>query len=77
MAKKSKQPAFEDAFQRLEEIVNDLEAGKLSLEKNLELFEEGIELTNLCREQLITAEERIKVLLKDAGGNFSLGKLDE
>ncbi len=77
MAKSTKPVAFETAFQRLEQIVDALESGDKSLEDNLKLFEEGIELTRQCREQLAQAEERIKVLVKNDAGGFEVGELDQ
>jgi exodeoxyribonuclease VII small subunit len=55
---------FEDCLKRLEEIVERLEKGDLSLEESLALFEEGMKLSNSCRGELDQAEGRIEVLLK-------------
>ena len=76
MTKKQKQSSFEDAFQRLEQIVQELEEGKLSLEDNLKLFEEGIDLSENCRAELHQAEKRIKALVKQADDSFKLEDLD-
>ncbi|MFH1851201.1 MAG: exodeoxyribonuclease VII small subunit [Candidatus Neomarinimicrobiota bacterium] len=76
MAKKTKPIAFEAAFQRLETIVQQLEDGNLPLEENLKLFEEGVELTRSCQEQLTQAEEKIKTLIKQTDGSFALEDLD-
>jgi exodeoxyribonuclease VII small subunit len=55
---------FEDCLKRLEEIVERLEKGDLSLEESLALFEEGMKLSNACRGELDQAEGKIEVLLK-------------
>lgn len=60
MAKTEK--TFEEAVQRLEEIVRSLEAGKAGLDETLRLYEEGIALVRECNEKLDSAEQRIKTL---------------
>ncbi|NTW05289.1 MAG: exodeoxyribonuclease VII small subunit [Peptococcaceae bacterium] len=64
MAKKKL--VFEDAIKRLDQIVKELEDGQLSLEKSLQLFTEGIEISKFCQESLEDAEKRIYELTKDA-----------
>ena len=59
---------FESALKRLEEIVRKLEAGELSLDSTLELFEEGIKLSRFCHARLEQAERRVEILLKDESG---------
>lgn len=61
-------PAFEGALKQLEDIVQRLEKGELSLEESLKLYEEGIRLSRLCHTKLDEAEGRIEQLLKDARG---------
>ncbi len=60
-------PKFEDCLQRLEKIVNELEKGDIPLEKALQLFEEGIQLSHSCRQELEAAEGKVEVLLKQNG----------
>lgn len=62
--------AFEEAMERLEEIVGQLEKGETSLEDSLSLFEEGVRLSRFCREKLDEAEKKVEMLLKDEGGVF-------
>jgi len=59
---------FEASLEALEQIVRELERGDLSLEKSLELFEQGIRLSRECQERLNQAERRIEVLLRDNQG---------
>lgn len=59
MANKER-PSFEEALTRLEEIVEELEDESISLEKSIDLYEEGIELSKLCTETLEEAELRIQ-----------------
>jgi exodeoxyribonuclease VII small subunit len=60
-------PKFEECLQRLEQIVAELERGDLPLEAALKLFEEGIQLSNSCRQELETAEGKVEILLKQNG----------
>lgn len=56
------QLSFEEALNRLETIVQTLEAGGLTLEEALSLFEEGMRLAQICSERLDTAELKISQL---------------
>jgi exodeoxyribonuclease VII small subunit len=62
---------FEDCLTRLEQIVSQLEAGNLSLEASLKVFEEGIGLARHCARYLADAERRIEILAKDDTGALS------
>lgn len=60
---------FEKKLKRLEDIVEKMESGDLSLDDSLKLFEEGVKLSRDCQSQLGAAEEKVKVLLSvDAEG---------
>ncbi|MEE9506744.1 MAG: exodeoxyribonuclease VII small subunit [Thermoplasmata archaeon] len=59
---------FEDALERLENIVDTLSKGKLSLDEAMEKFEEGIRLFRLCDEKLRGAEQRVSVLTQSKEG---------
>jgi exodeoxyribonuclease VII small subunit len=56
--------SFEQDFDRLKEIVKQLEEGELSLKTSLELFEEGITLFRRCQEELGQAEGKISQLIQ-------------
>ena len=53
---------FESAISELETIVKTLEAGDLSLEQSLRLFERGVQLSRFCHTRLEDAERRIEIL---------------
>jgi exodeoxyribonuclease VII small subunit len=53
---------FETALAELESVVKSLEQGDLPLERSLELFERGVELTRFCHARLEEAERRIELL---------------
>ena len=65
-------PSFEEALKKLEEIVQRLERGELSLEESLTCYEEGIRLSRFCHTKLEEAERKIEVLVKDARGELVL-----
>ena len=64
----SKPKTFESSLEELERIVRDLEQGDLTLEKSLELFEQGVKLSRDCQERLNQAERRIEILMRDNQG---------
>jgi exodeoxyribonuclease VII small subunit len=53
---------FEAAIAELEAIVKQLEEGDLPLEKSLERYERGVQLSRFCHARLEEAERRIEVL---------------
>ena len=53
---------LEEALEELERIVTELEGGKMSLERSLELYERGIRLVRLCNLRLDNAQKRIECL---------------
>jgi exodeoxyribonuclease VII small subunit len=59
---------FESSLEELEQIVRELEQGELTLEKSLELFEQGVKLSRECQERLNQAERRIEILMRDNQG---------
>lgn len=59
---------YEQATKRLEEIVDKLEEGSLSLDESLSLYEEGIKLSEFCMKKLNTAKQKI-ISLNEAQNN--------
>lgn len=59
---------FEDALKRLEEIVDTLEAGEVPLEKAIDLFQDGMLLSQVCSQKLDKVEQKIETLLEENGG---------
>ncbi|MCR5484801.1 MAG: exodeoxyribonuclease VII small subunit [Clostridiales bacterium] len=53
---------YNDAMDRLQKIVEELEGGKRSLDESLKLFEEGTKLAAFCRDALDKAEQKITEL---------------
>jgi exodeoxyribonuclease VII small subunit len=67
-------PTFEAALQQLEEVVQKLEKGELTLEQSLTLYEEGIRLSRLCHAKLEEAEGKIEMLVKNSRGEAALDR---
>ncbi|MCB0349140.1 MAG: exodeoxyribonuclease VII small subunit [Bdellovibrionales bacterium] len=60
--------AFEKKLKRLEEIVEKMEEGEISLDESLKLFEEGVKLSRECGKELTDAEQKVKILLSADDG---------
>ncbi|MBL0211403.1 MAG: exodeoxyribonuclease VII small subunit [Holophagaceae bacterium] len=69
-------PSFDDGLDRLEALVQQLEAGSLSLEDALSKFEEGVGLCKTLQEQLNEAQRRVEVLKRGLGGEYRAETLD-
>jgi exodeoxyribonuclease VII small subunit len=59
---------FETALKSLEEIVGQLESGDLTLDRALELFEEGVKISRYCNAKLEEAQRRVEVLTRASSG---------
>ena len=57
-----KKISFEEAIKRLDEIVELMDSEDGSLDKSMELYEEGIKLISMCNEMLESAEQKIETL---------------
>jgi exodeoxyribonuclease VII small subunit len=57
--------SFERAFDRLEEILQQMNEGKISLDTSLKLFEEADTLITRCQEKLTKAQQKIEILIKN------------
>lgn len=66
---------FEEALQKLEGIVENLESDDLPLEALLAKYEEGTRLAKVCQEKLAEAELKISQLEKTSSGEFKLKPL--
>jgi len=55
---------FEQALKELEDLVERMERGDLSLEESLKCFERGVELTRICQQALKEAEQKVQLLLE-------------
>jgi exodeoxyribonuclease VII small subunit len=54
--------SFEEQMAELEQVVERLERGELTLEENVALYERGVLLSRACKRQIADAERRVQVL---------------
>ena len=66
---------FESALEDLEQVVEQLESGELSLEDSLSAFEKGVGLVRFCNQKLSEVEKKIEMLVKDKEGKLKLKAL--
>ena len=74
--KKTDIPNFEKAIAELEQLVERMEQGDVSLEQSLKDFERGVELTRACQEALKDAEQKVQILMEKSG-QTTLADFDE
>lgn len=78
MAKQKQKKTFEQALAELEEIVEEIEKGKVPLEESIEKYAEGMKLVKQCRGILEAAEKKIQVLSREEEGLLrQTGELEE
>jgi exodeoxyribonuclease VII small subunit len=76
MTKNDSQPLkFEAAIQDLEQVVEQLESGDLSLEDALATFEKGVGLVRYCNQKLSEVEKKVELLVRDKEGQLRLKAL--
>ncbi|MET1247818.1 exodeoxyribonuclease VII small subunit [Sporolactobacillus sp. STCC-11] len=67
MNDKGKTPVFEEAMDKLEQIVKQLEENDVPLEKAIGLFQEGMALSKICHDKLETVEKKMDQLVSPNG----------
>ena len=72
-----KELKFEEALEKLEKIVEDLEGGDLSLDESMKRYEEGMRLSKLCSRRLEEAKKKIELLVKGEDGKFLTKSLEK
>jgi exodeoxyribonuclease VII small subunit len=63
---------FESAMEEIEQVVEQIESGELSLEESLAAYEKGVGLVKFCYQKLNEVEKRIEFLVKDKEGKLQL-----
>jgi exodeoxyribonuclease VII small subunit len=61
---KARKIDFEASLSQLEQLVDQMEEGDLSLEESLNAFEAGVKLTRECQQALQEAEQKVEVLMR-------------
>jgi exodeoxyribonuclease VII small subunit len=62
---------------RLEEIVAEIESEELGLEKQFELFKEGMGLARFCDAKLIEVQKSVEIVLKESGEEWKTAPFEE
>ena len=63
---------IEQAMERLESLIREMESGQLPLEQLITSYEEGVKLASQCQEKLDAAAKKIQVIAKNSSGRPSL-----
>lgn len=66
MAKKEKTTSFEENLEKIQEIIEAIDSGRLGLEETISQYEEGGKLIRTCREILDKAELKITKLAENS-----------
>ena len=64
--------SIEQAMERLENLVREMETGQMPLDRLISSYEEGVQLAGLCQEKLDAAAKKIQVIAKNASGQTKL-----
>ena len=74
---KEKFTSFENRLTQLNEIVQILEQGEISLSESVTLYKEGLELSTKCKEELEKAKHEVKILQNGNLENFPIDQNQE
>lgn len=69
-ARGRKERSFEEAMARLEAIVAEIESDELALEKQFELFQEGMGLARFCDAKLNEVQKSVEIVLKESAADW-------
>ena len=76
--KKPEEPrGFEEAMKQLDAIVAKLEEDKLPLDEMIARYEEGVALARYCEAKLGEAEQKVRLIARQADGSIALEDFDE
>ena len=68
---------FEDAMDKLEQIVSEMDRGGIPLEQMMEKFEEGAKLAKYCLEKLAGLKKKMEILTRRPDGSTAWEDLPE
>ena len=68
--------SFEDALSKLENLVRELEAGKIKLDDAVAAYEQAVALKNFCEKKLNDAKLKIEKIELTPAGDIKLSSLD-
>lgn len=61
---------FEESMKELQDVVNKLEKGNLTLDESIEEFQKGIKFAKLCSKKLDDIEKKITILMEEQDGEI-------
>lgn len=67
MSRKKSSLRFEESLTELEQLIERLEQGDITLDESLKTFERGVQLTRACQKALKEAEQKVQILLEENG----------
>jgi exodeoxyribonuclease VII small subunit len=76
-ARARKERTFEEAMARLEQIVAEIDSEELGLEKQFELFKEGMGLARFCDAKLTEVQKSVEIVLKESGEDWKTVPFEE
>ena len=68
---------FEENLKKLEKIVDDLHSEKLSLERSIERFEEGVKIADTCIKSLDSMRKKIEIVSKGKDGKIKIKPFEQ
>ena len=72
MAEEKKKLSLEEAFEKLETVIETLERPETSLEESFQSYKEGVSLVQLCNEQIDRVEKEVRVLSQEGEADEQL-----
>ena len=72
MAEEKKKLSLEEAFEKLETVIETLERPEASLEESFQAYKEGVSLVQLCNEQIDRVEKEVRVLSQEGEADEQL-----
>ncbi len=69
--------SVEQAMERLENLVGEMESAQLPLDQLISRYEEGVKLVRLCQEKLDAAHQKIQIITRNAAGPTGLDEFPD
>ncbi len=72
MAEEKQELSLEEAFEKLETVIEKLERPETSLEESFQAYKEGVSLVQLCNQQIDRVEKEVRVLSQEGEADEQL-----
>ncbi|HYE76664.1 MAG TPA: exodeoxyribonuclease VII small subunit, partial [bacterium] len=76
MSESPNEPSFEQAMERLEEIVGAMEGERMALDEMVCSYEEGMRLLKVCRQRIESARRRVELIVAETEGKATLAPFE-